>query len=228
VSQTQNKPPVAIHMVIAIVDRGKGEKITSLYRKEGVAFHLIVLGHGTARTEMLNVLGLGETKKDTIFAFVPEGRVSPLLDLLADRMKMRYPGKGIAFAVPLGSMGGRMYRALTVREGESEEKEDSNMAGKYEMIIALIQRGHTDLVMEAARQEGATGGTVLSARGVGGAEIEQFLGITIQPEMEMVMMIVHSDKRQGVMRAIARDAGLSSPAQGLVLSLPVTDAIGLA
>lgn len=225
--QNQCTSPTAIHMVIAIVDRGKGEKITALYQKEKVAFHFITLGHGTARTEMLNVLGIGETKKDFIFSFVPEGRVSPLLDRLADRMKMRYPGKGIAFAIPLGSMSGKTYRALTAHDGENEERKESNMAGKFEMIIVLINRGHTDLVMEAARKEGATGGTVLSTRGVGGEEIEKFLGITIQPEMEMVLMIVHGDKRQGVMKAIARDAGLSTPAQGIVLSLPVTDAIGL-
>ena len=220
--------PAAIHMLTAIVDRGKGEKITALYKKESVAFHAVLLGHGTARTEMLDLLGIGETKKDTVLALVPEGRVSPLLDTLADRMKMRYPGKGIAFAVPLSSINARVYRALAGFGGETEERKESNMAGKYEMVLVLLNRGHTDLVMEAARKEGATGGTVFSSRGVGGEELERILGITIQPEMEMVLMIVHSDKRAAVMRSIGQEAGLSSPARGLVFSLPVTDAIGLA
>ena len=220
---------IAIHMVVTIVDRGKSEKVVDLCQSEGVPIHLVSLGHGTARSEMLDLLGLGETKKDTVISFVPEYSVCPLLDRMAERMSMRYPGKGISFAVPLSSVSGKMYRALTEQTQPNEERKGSVMAceGKYELVVALINRGYTDLVMEAARQVGAPGGTVLNTRGIGSEHVEQFLGISIQAEKEVVFLVVPSEKRQDVMQAISREAGLKTPAKGVVLSLPVSHAIGL-
>ncbi|MBE6972372.1 MAG: P-II family nitrogen regulator [Ruminococcaceae bacterium] len=221
---------IAIHMVVTIVDRGKCEKVVDLCRSEGVPLHLVSLGHGTARTEMLDLLGLGETQKDTVISFVPEYTVCPLLERLADGMKMRYPGKGISFAVPVSSVSAKMYRTLTEHTQPKEERTESVMAceGKYELVVALINRGYTDLVMEAARQVGAPGGTVLSTRGIGSEEVEQFLGISIQAEKEIVFLVVPTEKRQDVMQAISHEAGLKTPAKGVVLSLPVSHAIGLA
>ena len=221
---------IAIHMVVTIVDRGKCEKVVSVCQEEGVPIHLVSLGHGTARTEMLDLLGLGETQKDTVISFVPEFSVCPLLDRLADSMKMRYPGKGISFAVPVSSVSAKMYRTLTECCRQKEERTGSVMAceGKYELVVALINRGYTDLVMEAARQVGAPGGTVLNTRGIGSEDVEQFFGISIQAEKEIVFLVTPTEKRQDVMQAISREAGLKTPAKGVVLSLPVSHAIGLA
>lgn len=222
--------PSAIHMVITIVDRGKSDKVVSLCKEMKAPIHLVSLGHGTARSEMLDLLGVGETKKDTVISFVPEFQVCSLLEHLAVRMKMRYPGKGISFAVPLSSLSGRMYRGLNEYAANNNERNDFIMdcTGKYELVVTLINRGYTDLVMDAARPVGASGGTVLNTRGIGSEDVEQFLGISIQAEKEIVFMVVPTEKRQDVMQAISREAGLKSPAKGVVLSLPVTHAIGLA
>lgn len=220
----------AIHLVVTVVDRGRSEKVIAVCNEAGVPLHMVSLGHGTARTEMLDLLGLGETSKDIVLSLTQESNLHSLLDLLADRMKMRYPGKGISFAIPLSSVSGRMYRALTETENSDTERMSTNMAcpGKYELVVALTNRGYTDLIMEAARQVGAPGGTVLNTRGLGSEEVEQFLGISIQAEKELVFLVVPSEKRQDIMQAISHEAGLKTPAKGIVLSLPVSHAIGLA
>ncbi|MBQ3135270.1 MAG: P-II family nitrogen regulator [Oscillospiraceae bacterium] len=227
---TDQQTSTAIHLVITVVDRGRSEKVVSVCTEAGIPLHSVSLGHGTARTEMLDLLGLGETSKDIVFSFAPEYAVNPLLNQLADRLKMRYPGKGIAFALPLSSVSGRMYRALTETEPSDTERmiTDMSCSGKYELVVALTNRGYTDLIMEAARQVGAPGGTVLNTRGLGTEEVEQFLGISIQAEKELVFLVVPSEKRQDIMQAIVQEAGLKTPAKGIVLSLPVSHAIGLA
>jgi len=220
----------AVHLMVTVVDRGRSEKVVSICQETGLPLHMVSLGHGTARTEMLDLLGLGETSKDVVFSFAPEGSVNPILNQLADRLKMRYPGKGITFAIPLSSVSGRMYRALTETENPDTERMSTDMAcpGKYELVVVLTNRGYTDLIMEAARQVGAPGGTVLNTRGLSTQEMEQFLGISIQAEKELVFLGVPSEKRQDIMQAISHEAGLKTPAKGIVLSLPVSHAIGLA
>lgn len=87
--------------VLAVVDSGKSEKDVRLCQEAGVLFHLVSVCHGTARTEMLDLLGLGETKKETVLCMITADRVRGLLERLADQLQMRYPGKGIVFSVPL-------------------------------------------------------------------------------------------------------------------------------
>lgn len=224
------KKGAAIHAVVAVVDGGKSEKVVRLCRDAGTLFHLVSVCHGTARTEMLDLLGLGETKKETVFCLVPAFKVRRLLAGLADRLQMRYPGKGIVFSIPLTSIGGRAYQMTMNGQSEGQEEtsvKENEEKGKYEVVVTVINQGYTNLVMNAARQVGARGGTVLNARGIAREEVEKFLGISIQAEKEVVFMVVDSAARRDVMEAISETAGLKTPGKGIVFSLPVSQAIGL-
>ena len=97
----------------------------------------------------------------------------------------------------------------------------------YSLIIVIVNNGHTDLVMEGARDAGARGGTVLYARGTGNAEIEKFFGFSIQPEKEMVLIIVENTIKDKCLESIYKSAGLATIGQGIAFSMPVEDAIGL-
>lgn len=97
----------------------------------------------------------------------------------------------------------------------------------YELIIVIINRGFSDDVMDAAREAGATGGTILNARGSGSHKAEEFFGIAIQPEKELVMILVPKELRSGIMTAVCGRAGLNTPGKGIVFSLPVSDVLGL-
>ena len=82
--------------------------------------------------------------------------------------------------------------------------------------------------MNAARSEGARGGTVINARGTAGKEAEKFFGITVQPEKEMVLILVPSEIKEDILHALYRAVGLKTPGQGLAFSLPVDGVVGLA
>lgn len=96
----------------------------------------------------------------------------------------------------------------------------------FELIICIVNRGFSDLVMETARAAGARGGTLLHARG-GGQVGREFFGISIQPEKEMLMILVKNECKCPVMQAILKNAGNGSPAHAVCFSLPVDEAIGV-
>lgn len=93
---------------------------------------------------------------------------------------------------------------------------------KYELVICIVNAGFSQNVVEAARDAGASGGTVLRARGTANPEAEEFFNIHIQPEKEMVMMIVPKAIKDEVIRSVYQNAGLAAEAQGIVFSLPVS------
>ncbi|MBR4435942.1 MAG: P-II family nitrogen regulator [Clostridia bacterium] len=98
---------------------------------------------------------------------------------------------------------------------------------KYDLIYAVVNRGFADEVMTAAKSAGAFGGTVVNARGSGTNEMQQFFGTVIQPEKEIVMILTEREKRNAIMEAICRDAGLSKPGKGVCFSMPVDAVSGI-
>ena len=97
----------------------------------------------------------------------------------------------------------------------------------YEVIFAIVDEGYAEEVMDVAREQGARGGTILSARGVAREEAAAFFGITLNMEKEIVMMVVPKDIKNDVLNAIYKEMGMSKKAHGIAFSLPVTDTAGL-
>ena len=97
----------------------------------------------------------------------------------------------------------------------------------YELILALTNRDSSDEVMAAARLAGATGGTLLHARMLGEQQSEHFLGIPLQKEKELVAILARREYKLPIMQTIAEKAGLHTPAETVVLSLPVDSLEGL-
>ena len=227
----------SLKLLLTIVDRGKGDAVAQLLQKEGVVMQFIALGTGTANKGLLAVLGLKDTAKDIVVSFMRSGVARKAMRRLEHVLEIDLPGRGIAFTVPLGSVGGRETMQYLMGADAPETEQEGNRTMQYtsqpeqpahDLVVAIVNRGFTDLVMDAALPAGARGGTVVHARGAGAKEASQFFGITIAPEKEMVLILVQHDKKVPVMQAVTRGAGLTSQGQGLVFSVPVTDVMGVA
>lgn len=98
----------------------------------------------------------------------------------------------------------------------------------HEVIFAIVNDGFAEEAMAVAREQGARGGTILTARGVARADEAAFFGISIHQEKEMLMIVVEKDVRDNVLNALYKHMGMGKKAQGIVFSLPVSDVAGLA
>lgn len=101
------------------------------------------------------------------------------------------------------------------------------METTYEAVFCIVNAGFSDDVMAAARRAGAGGGTILKGRGAAPREAEELFRITIQPEKEIVMLLVSADIKDRVLRSIYDAVGLGSAGQGIAFSLPIEKAVGL-
>ncbi len=97
----------------------------------------------------------------------------------------------------------------------------------FEMILTIVNSGFADNVMDAAKSVGANGGTVLHARGTGIHEAEEFFGVSIQPEKDVVLILVESENKKAIMQEIYKKAGLATEGRGMCLSVPVNDVVGI-
>ena len=101
------------------------------------------------------------------------------------------------------------------------------MKFEHEVIFCVVNAGFSEAVMDAAKEFGARGGTVIRARGTANSESEKLFGITIQPEKEIVMILVPSDIKDDILHALYREVGLKTPGQGIAFSMPVDNVVGI-
>lgn len=104
---------------------------------------------------------------------------------------------------------------------------EENNVKNFDLVVAIVNKGYTDLVMEASRDAGARGGTIMTARGTGNREIGDFYGIAIQPEKEVVFILTKREITDNVLKAIYEAAGLSTNGQGIAFAMPAGQTAGL-
>lgn len=97
---------------------------------------------------------------------------------------------------------------------------------KYCLIIVVVKRGFSDTVMDAARKEGAKGGTIIHARGTSQLETQKFMGMNIEPEKDLILILAKTENKKAIMKSINEQAGLKQEGNGLVFALPVDEVSG--
>lgn len=217
-----------IYMMITITNRSIGSKMLSFYKKNDLSVILSTLGEGTANSDMLDYFGLEATEKTVMAAAVTREMWRRLKQGLQKKMHIDVPGTGIAFIIPFSSIGGK--KALQfLTDGQNFEKEEEAVLKEteYELIIVILNQGYSNIVMDAAREKGAGGGTVIHAKGTGMEKAEQFLGVSIAAEKEIIFIVTRSKGKNEIMKAIMEQAGMNSKARSIVFSLPVTSTAGL-
>ena len=217
-----------LSMMVTITERSKLTTFLSFYRERQVPVQFISLALGTASNETLNYLGLERSDKCVFASFVTDEKWEELRRGLRRELQIDVPGMGIAFTVPLSSIGGRRELQFLTEHQNYQKGEESTMKDtKYELLVVIANHGYSDLIMDAARGAGAAGGTVIHAKGTGMEGAEKFLGISLAAEKEMIYIVVHRDKRNDIMSAIMRDAGMASKAKSICFTLPVSATAGL-
>ncbi len=217
-----------IYLMTTIADRNNGKKYLDLYKQEQINVMYITMGQGTARGDILDYLGLESSEKVVIYSFLEMDKWKTVKKDLQKKIQIDAPGEGIAYLVPLSSIGGKRTLQFLLEKQELPEREESTLKDTtYELIVAIADQGNLDLVMDAARGAGAYGGTVIHAKGTGMEYAEKYLGVTIAAEKEMIFIVTKKEQKNSIMKAIMEQAGMETAAKTVVFSLPVTDTAGL-
>ena len=217
-----------LYMMVTITDRNRKKKFEEFYKKNEHMVFFTTLGRGTANSEMLDYFGLEESEKVVILSVVTEETWKKLRREMIVKMQIDVPGTGIAFIVPLSSIGGEKTLHFLIQSEEFEREEESILKDtEYELLVAIANQGCIDTVMDVARSVGAGGGTVIHAKGTGMETAEKFLGVSLAAEKEIILIVTRKKQKNAIMKAMMEQTGLDSKEKTIIFSLPVTSTVGL-
>ena len=97
----------------------------------------------------------------------------------------------------------------------------------FELILCIVNTGFSEVAMDAARKFGARGGTTMHGRGTATKDAEKIFNITIQPEKEIIIILVSSEIKDAILKGLYDAVGTNTQAQGIAFALPVDDVIGI-
>jgi nitrogen regulatory protein PII len=96
----------------------------------------------------------------------------------------------------------------------------------YKCIVAMVKPDLTDMVVNSAKQVGATGATIIPASGTGAHEAKTFFGLTLDIRTDVVIFLVDGEMVEPVLSAIKEAGRFSEPGTGIALVLAVEQTAG--
>lgn len=217
-----------LYMMVTITNKHVRSKFREFYQEQGLPIAYEAFGMGTARSELLDYLGMTATEKIIMFHFVTDDTWKQVRRELIKKMYIDVPGMGIAFIIPLSSVGGRgVLQFLIDKQAFQKEEESALKETEYELLMIIANPGSINSVMDIARNADAGGGTVVHAKGIGMERAEKFLGVSLAEEREMIFIVAKKEQKNQIMKEIMEKAGLNQKEKAIVFSLPVTSVAGL-
>lgn len=202
-------------LLLSIVPHDQGEKLTAAAVEAGCGGGTVLMGRGLAKSNLMAVLGLGETTKDLIYMVVETPKKQVIIDAIVNATLREKADFGQLFSIDVNSM---------LKTGTITGEDTGMLTEKSrELISVILNKGFADDAMAAARRAGAGGGTVINARGTAREDDEKFFGMHIVPEKEMLLIVVESEKKAAVLDAIRELKCLREPGSGIAFCSGVDD-----
>jgi len=226
-----NEKQQPFRILISITTPKLADKAAEMFILDNIPLQYECVGRGTAPNEMIDVLGLGSPEKVVLLSFMPKSVSDNMLKKLKKELKLGTVNSGIAFTLPIKgatSLIVKMFEGFNQDEEKTAERKVNLVSdNNYYLIAAVVNQGYSESVMEAAREAGAGGGTVVPSRSIVNEKAIGFWGTTIQDEKEIILIVSDDEKRLDIMQAISSKCGMHSEAKGLIAALPLDNVIGI-
>ena len=210
-------------LLVAITDRGKSAKVRDLFSRSGMFLSSLSMGSGTASSEIMDILGLVNSEKDILMAFISTGGAREIMSLLNDRLVGTIGSKGIVMQLSVTASSSALVKAIESGGRVEQGVKKVGDKNKYGLIIISVKRGYADSVMAVAKTAGARGGTVIRALQNTNENTEMLLGEKFEQERDILAILAPSENRNAIMEAVNEKCGVSSDANGFVFSLAVEE-----
>jgi len=224
-----------VKLLVGIINKEDENSFTEIVNEHAVALNFSGIGHGTARSNYMSYFGFNEVEKRITMSLIPNTAEHNILTAIGHRLKLYLAGRGIAFTMPISGIsniindavltGAERTASQTDRRAPITKKKETELM--HELVIAVVNRNHTDEAIDAARTAGATGATVFHTKSINNSKAEQAIGTAIDTETDSIFFLTSYEYRGKIMEAIRDAAGLKTDGGAVIFSVPVDDLVGI-
>lgn len=207
-------------LLYVIVNEEMASKVIAQAKRHGIRGATVMLGRGTIKNKWLNLIGVVDSRKEIVIMGADAKTAREVMDHLAAHFHFEKPNRGIAFATAMQGMVG-------TEAGKDWPEAAARPPADWQLITTIVERGVAEAVVAAAGEAGSRGGTVIAGRGSGANQTQLVLGMEIEPEKDLVLMLVPTEIAPAVEQAIDQRLDLEKPNHGILFTQDVIAVTGL-
>ena len=228
--QAKAPAPARTKLLLGIVNRRDELKLKEVMDDCSVALSYSFNGMGTARSQLLDYLGIGETEKTIVLSVIPETDEERIMRNLRRELSLYLAGRGISFTIPLTGISKIVADGITgaaTNKITDWGKIMKSSDRKFDLVVVAVAANFVDAALDAARSAGAAGGTIIRAQSMKNDKAQQFIGITLVQEQEILLVLTKKENTEPIMEALSASVGAKTEAGGVIFSVPVDRTAGI-
>ncbi|MGI6279979.1 MAG: P-II family nitrogen regulator [Acutalibacteraceae bacterium] len=208
-------------MLTLILSEHQCNKFAHLIKEKDIRKGIILIGRGTVKNATLNLIGIKSQKKEIVSLLLEKEKANELLDFFTREFQLKKPGHGIAYTTPV------IIAGQTNKQDTQNKELVLGGEGMYKKLTVVVNRGMAEDVMDIALKSGVKGGTILHGRGTGTEFTKKVFGMEIEPEKELVMILMPDELVEKVIDDLHKELKLDIPGNGILFVEPVLEVRGL-
>lgn len=209
-------------LLCVIVNFGLGSDVLKYSKQHGITGGTIFLGKGTIKNTFLEFLDIAETRKEVVLMAAEADTSHAVLEELNKKYKFNKPHHGIAFTTSIMSiLGTKRCSCKAYNESRGGESK------MYNLVMAIVDRGRAQAVIDAATKAGSRGGTIINGRGSGVHETSKLFSMEIEPEKEIVLIICEKQMTEAISTSINDQLKMNEPGNGIIFVQDINKTYGL-
>lgn len=198
-----------MQLLRAILPRGKGSEFMKTIKDDGAIVITCYYGYGSASESIQSKLKVNKIRKEIVMAILDDENAKIAMDELEE--KLVKINTGVAF------------RSQLEYKWESNLQNESN----YQALYVIVDRHEGQKAVVIAQENGAKGATLIYWRGSAKEVKSILLNMNVEPEKDIVIMLVKNDIAENIKDAIYDKMNLDKENKGIIYSLPVMEVRGL-
>ncbi len=205
-------------LVCTIVNEDLGSEVLHIAHEMDISGGTVLKAKGSVQSALLNLLGLDDDRKEICLNLIQEEKESSFLEHVEAKLKLSKAHHGLAFSLPV-------YAAIGLRKHKpfvKKREED----GQMDAIFSIVDRGIGDDVIKKAKEAGASGATIMHARGSGIHLKEKIFNFDIEPEKDVVLILSPSDESPEIIETLKTSFSFDKPGHGILFVLDAKTVIG--
>jgi len=205
-------------LVCTIVDEDLGSEVLHIAHDIGIGGGTVIKARGSVQSMILNLLGFDDDRKELCLNLISDVKEQRFLEAIEKRFELKKAHHGLAFSLPVyAAIGLRKHKAfVNKREGD----------GKMDAIFIIVDRGIGEDVIHEAKEAGASGATIMHARGSGIHLKEKIFNFEIEPEKDVVLILSPSIESPKIIKHLNTTFSFDQPGQGILFVLDAKTVVG--
>lgn len=207
------------NVMTLILNEHQTKHFMHIIKEKNLYDGIMLLAKGTVKNSFLNLIGLKNQNMTIIDVLIPKDKSKEIIDYTSEKLKLNEKDHGIAYLTSPKLAG----------HGQAEGKILKDMGAKkmFKKLTVIVNRGMADDVMDIARESGAKGGTVLHGRGTGSEKATKLFGIEVEPEKELVLIVIPSEIEERVVSNLYEKLEMQNAGNGILFVEDITDVRGI-